>query len=65
MEIEDEFNEMFKIFLIMYFLIVILIIENFLKKKLSKVLRYGHYILSPESHDSIYVFKKKRGEILF
>ena len=36
MEIEDEFNEMFKIFLIMYFLIVILIIENFLRKKKFK-----------------------------
>ena len=59
MEIEDEFNKMFTTFLIMYFLIVILIIENFLRKKLSKKLGYGHYILSPECKDFFYVFKKK------
>ena len=33
MEIEDEVNKIFTMFLVMYFLIVILIIENFLRKK--------------------------------
>ena len=59
MEIEDEFNKMFTTFLIMYFLIVILIIEKFLRKNLSKKLGYDHYILSPECKYFFCVPKKK------
>ena len=58
MEIEDEVNKIFTMFLVMFFLIVILIIENFLRKKSSKELGYGHFILSPECQDFFYVFKK-------
>ena len=58
MEIEDDFNKIFTMFLIMYFLFVILIIEKFLRKKNSKKLRYGHFMLSPECQDAFYVFKK-------
>lgn len=36
MEIEDEVNKIFTMFLVIYFLIVILIIENFLRKKKFK-----------------------------
>ena len=65
MEIEDEVNKIFTMFLVMYFLIVILIIENFLRKKNSKELGYGHFILSPECQDFFYVFKKNGEKYYF
>ena len=57
---ENKLDELYHIYFILYFFVIIYIIERYLKQKVKKKeFKFGNFIISPKYQEFYYIFKKK------
>ena len=62
---ENAIKMLYIINVLLYIIVIVYLILEYLKKKLKKTYKFGYYIISPKIKHLFYIFKKKNGKYSF